>query len=191
MNDMPQTSTCLITIPASRLRITANHGDSLLTLLAANSVLLRSDCGGRGVCGKCRVELLDAEDNRRSTTACTCRVDGDLRIAIPSASLLSPHIVTKAEIRLPNNFAQQQKIFTETHQYGIAVDLGTTTIAVYVIDRSCGQVLASLALKNPQSLYGDDVMSRIGFAGDDAERLAHLQRMTAGALLWAIDALVA
>lgn len=191
MNDMHHTSTYLVTIPASRLRITANRGESLLTLLAANSVLLRSDCGGRGVCGKCRVELLDAEDSRRSTTACTCRVDGDLRIAIPSTSLMSPHILAKAEIRLPGSFMQQRRICAKTEQYGLAVDLGTTTIAVYVVDRSCGQVLASLALKNPQSLYGDDVMSRIGFAGDNAERLAQLQRLTSGALLWAIDALVA
>lgn len=191
MNDMLQKSTCLITIPASRLRITARCGEPLLTILAANSILLRSDCGGRGVCGKCRIELLDAEDSRHSTTACTCRVDGDLLIAIPSTSLISPHIVAKAEIRLPSKFTEQRRIFTKTHQYGIAVDLGTTTIAVYVVDRSCGQVLASLALKNPQSLYGDDVMSRIGFAGDNAERLAQLQRLTTGALLWAIDALIA
>ncbi|MCP4339509.1 MAG: ATP-binding protein [Desulfobulbaceae bacterium] len=42
------------------------------------------------------------------------------------------------------------------------INLGTTTIALYLCNMTHGEVVASLSVKNPQVLYGDDVMSRIG-----------------------------
>ena len=48
--------------------------------------------------------------------------------------------------------------------YGIAIDLGTTTIAAYLIHLGSGKQEAALAVSNRQAMYGDDVMSRLSYA---------------------------
>ena len=53
--------------------------------------------------------------------------------------------------------------FTERN-YGIAVDVGTTTIAAYLCDLGTGEVLGTESMVNPQVVYGEDVMSRITHA---------------------------
>ncbi len=48
--------------------------------------------------------------------------------------------------------------------YGLAVDIGTSTVAGYLCDLSSGEVVASDAMVNPQVIYGEDVMTRITYA---------------------------
>ena len=52
----------------------------------------------------------------------------------------------------------------QTNSYGLAVDLGSTTIAAHLCDLQNGKVLASAGLMNPQIKYGEDVMSRVSYA---------------------------
>jgi uncharacterized 2Fe-2S/4Fe-4S cluster protein (DUF4445 family) len=47
---------------------------------------------------------------------------------------------------------------------GLAVDVGTTTVAGFLCDLDSGRVLASESMMNPQTPYGDDVMARITYA---------------------------
>ena len=47
--------------------------------------------------------------------------------------------------------------------YGLAVDVGTSTVAGYLCDMSTGAVVATGSMMNPQVVYGEDVMSRISF----------------------------
>ena len=49
---------------------------------------------------------------------------------------------------------------------GLAVDIGTTKVAGYLVDLSTGAVLASKGVMNPQISYGEDLISRIVAAGD-------------------------
>jgi uncharacterized 2Fe-2S/4Fe-4S cluster protein (DUF4445 family) len=58
--------------------------------------------------------------------------------------------------------------------YGLAVDVGTTTVAGYLCDLGTGQVVATAALMNPQVAYGEDVMSRIAYAMNHEDGLARL-----------------
>lgn len=48
--------------------------------------------------------------------------------------------------------------------YGLAVDIGSTTVAGYLCDLRTGQLLATESLMNPQVTYGEDLMSRISYA---------------------------
>lgn len=48
--------------------------------------------------------------------------------------------------------------------YGLAVDIGTTTVAAYLCNLHNGQVAAADSMMNPQVIYGEDVMSRITYA---------------------------
>ena len=54
--------------------------------------------------------------------------------------------------------------FFEGHLYGLAVDLGSTTIAAHLCDLTDGAVLASSGLMNPQIRFGEDLMSRVSYA---------------------------
>lgn len=59
---------------------------------------------------------------------------------------------------------------------GLAIDVGTTTLAMQVINLENGQVVSTLARKNPQVLYGNDVISRIGHAMQHKNGLEELQK---------------
>ncbi|MEM6277491.1 MAG: ASKHA domain-containing protein [Pseudomonadota bacterium] len=48
--------------------------------------------------------------------------------------------------------------------YGVAVDLGSTTIAAHLCDLATGDILASSGLMNPQIRFGEDLMSRVSYA---------------------------
>jgi uncharacterized 2Fe-2S/4Fe-4S cluster protein (DUF4445 family) len=50
------------------------------------------------------------------------------------------------------------------YSLGLAIDVGTTTVAGYLCDLDSGLVLASASMMNPQTPYGDDVMARITYA---------------------------
>ena len=60
--------------------------------------------------------------------------------------------------------------------FGLAVDLGSTTIAAHLCDLATGEVLASSGLMNPQIRFGEDVMSRVSYSmmnpGGDIEMTA-------------------
>lgn len=60
---------------------------------------------------------------------------------------------------------------------GLAVDLGTTKIAVYGIDLETGQTLAAEGLMNPQIAYGEDVIARIAFAQKGPDEASRLQTL--------------
>jgi uncharacterized 2Fe-2S/4Fe-4S cluster protein (DUF4445 family) len=60
--------------------------------------------------------------------------------------------------------------------YGLAVDVGTTTVAGYLADLTTGEVIATDAIMNPQVAYGEDVMSRIGYAVKSKNGLKQLHR---------------
>jgi uncharacterized 2Fe-2S/4Fe-4S cluster protein (DUF4445 family) len=53
--------------------------------------------------------------------------------------------------------------------YGLAIDIGTTTVAVYLCRLGNGQIVAMDAMVNPQAKYGEDVMSRITYAMTNPE----------------------
>lgn len=61
-------------------------------------------------------------------------------------------------------------------QYGIAYDVGTTTIVGYLIDLSTGEPIAVASERNPQSTHGEDVVSRISFAARSERNLRKLQQ---------------
>ncbi len=58
--------------------------------------------------------------------------------------------------------------------WGLAVDVGSTTIAAYLCDLQTGDLLASDATMNPQITYGEDLMSRISYATGNADGLKKL-----------------
>ena len=76
--------------------------------------------------------------------------------------------------------------FHEGGLYGLAIDLGSTTIAAHLCDLRNGSVLASGGVMNPQIRFGEDLMSRVSYAmmnpGGDVEMTRAVRE--------AIDALI-
>ena len=66
--------------------------------------------------------------------------------------------------------------------YGLAVDLGSTTIAGHLCDLSSGEVLASGGLMNPQIRFGEDLMSRVSYVMMNPEGVNEMTDAVRGAL---------
>ncbi len=77
--------------------------------------------------------------------------------------------------------------FHEDGIYGLAIDLGSTTIAAHLCDLSNGSVLASSGVMNPQIRFGEDLMSRVSYAmmnpGGDVEMTAAVRTALNGLIL--------
>ena len=71
---------------------------------------------------------------------------------------------------------------TTMHTYGMAFDIGTTSIVGFLVDLSTGEQLAAVGSINPQAVYGGDLMSRIAFAQFNAEALKKLQTRVLAAI---------
>jgi uncharacterized 2Fe-2S/4Fe-4S cluster protein (DUF4445 family) len=71
--------------------------------------------------------------------------------------------------------------------YGLAVDIGSTTVAMHLCDMRTGAVLATASRMNPQVAYGEDLMSRISYADNRDDGLATLH----GAVINALNELAA
>jgi len=69
-----------------------------------------------------------------------------------------------------------------SRQLGLAIDLGTTKIAGYLVDLSDGQTLASKGIMNPQISYGEDVISRITAAIQLPDGSVQLQKLAVEAI---------
>lgn len=122
-------------------------------------------CAGNHTCGKCRIkaegivsplnesekQLLHEQDiANHIRLACACTILGDTTVTIhePTDSKIIAWYHTPAYERTESG-------------YGFAVDIGTTTVAVQLIERETGKVLAERLAENAQRGYGADVISRI------------------------------
>ncbi len=66
--------------------------------------------------------------------------------------------------------------------YGVAVDVGSTTVAAHLCDLSSGEVLASASMMNPQIRFGEDLMSRVSYVMMHPEGAAEMTAIIRGAL---------
>ncbi len=187
----------------------AESGQTVLEVLIGAGIFLRTDCGGKGSCGKCRVRVIgpsrEAADKPDESElkilgpsylsegfrlACRLKLSKDISLQIPETSRLSAEVAQKGLPTLFNKLSGLKSSWSgQPESYGLAVDLGTTTLAVYLCDLSSGAVMASTSARNPQTLFGDDVMSRIGAIRTDPGSLTRQQRMAVRAIEWGVTSL--
>jgi len=63
---------------------------------------------------------------------------------------------------------------TRPQAYGMAFDIGTTTVVGYLVDLTSGEILATASSLNPQSAFGGDLMSRIAYAQENPSHVRTL-----------------
>jgi uncharacterized 2Fe-2S/4Fe-4S cluster protein (DUF4445 family) len=71
---------------------------------------------------------------------------------------------------------------TALHKFGLAIDIGTTSVVTTLMELESGEQLAAVSSLNPQAVFGGDLMSRIAFAQFDAGNLRKLQTRIVGLL---------
>ncbi len=161
---------------------------TLLEAAGQAGIILNTACGGRGTCKKCLVYL---EPDHRQVLACQHRIQSDLKVSIPVESryfeqqILEHGIEAKIEPSLTIYEELRKKTVAEKI-FGLAVDIGTTTVVAKLINMADGKCLATESVLNPQTRYGDDVISRIAYA-QNAEILTQLHK----AIIYCIYDLIA
>ena len=161
--------------------------------IVATGLPLEQPCAGRGTCHKCKViaqgtlspldekeleGLTEAERAASYRLACRARVLGDVSVT------LAPIVV------------YSNKIFRASDDYkrpgvplGLAIDLGSTTVAAFVTTLTDGQVCAGAAALNQQTAFGADVISRIAAAQHGPESAERLSMLAQSSIVQAVDAL--
>ncbi len=247
------------------------EGTSLLAAARAQGVDLDSVCGGRGICGRCQIEVAEGRFAKHAVDSsathaspwneveqryadkrgafprgrrlgCQAKICGDLVVDVPPESQVHRQVVRKraeehpieidpvvrlcyVEVREPDmqepssDFRRLQEALEQQwgvagaradlatlaglqktlragrwnatvalrkgrdivaimpgfaeRAYGVAIDVGSTTIAAHLCDLMSGAVVASVGAMNPQIRFGEDLMSRVSYVmmnpGGDAE----------------------
>ena len=135
-----------ITLLPSGQRIEVEHGATLHQGLQSAGILLDAPCGGNGRCGKCTVTVEGKEQ-----LACQITVTDSMEVSLPQEK--NSLVLTEGTSRAVRPDG--------TDRYVLALDVGTTTLAAYLMDGSTGQLLARAGAQNPQISFGADVISRI------------------------------
>lgn len=162
----------------------AADAGTLCEILARDGIELNTRCGMRGLCRGCEVILekgaVTLGDERIVAPAtirscCARPATPEIGIRVPACSLSGhrPIAISEFSIRVP--FAHDPLFSGARSHVGLAVDIGTTTVAVLAVDLCRGGILAEAGDFNRQIRYGDNVVTRIQRAGESPEMLARLQ----------------
>lgn len=158
---------------------------SLAELLIENKVFIDRPCNGKGKCGKCAVEFVsDAPKpnkydknelgkkqlDKGYRLACKCVIKSDAEIQ----SSDNKKMVIKSD-GIKDKFKVNLQDDTLSKSYGVAIDLGTTTIVVYLVKLSNGKTVGVKSSINPQRKYGDNVITRSEYIHNNVDGLKNLQ----------------
>ena len=142
---------------------------------------LNTRCGMRGLCAGCTVKLLDGLFRRRDGVIVAAPAEvkacqGDVphgeraEIAVPARSLSvhQPQVVTTFKLGVSAAHQPLVPVLPGTSDHGLAIDIGTTTVVVALVNLTTGDIVGEQSAFNRQIEMGDDVVTRIQLAGDPA-----------------------
>ena len=209
----------IIRIKGKNHWVQTESGVTALTLFRETGEAVYAPCGGNGTCGKCRMYIkgdISAPDEREKSfltereleggirLACMCRLLGNFEI-VPMDEAMRIQTSSKCVAYTADPILRTVRNGNETVFYkdgaefcresagvsnlGLAVDIGTTTVAVYLCDMDNGAILGVRGFKNPQSIYGADVISRMDKIMKDESLLAIQQRSVCAAIREAAESM--
>lgn len=123
-------------------------------------------CGGKGTCGGCKIKILHGDlplDEEQSKLLTDAGFSNEYRLTCKT------NVTQNVTIQVDqyNTFILADNTnfnFTPKKGFGIAIDIGTTTIVAQLLNLESGKVMDVTTSLNPQSRYGADIISRIDFA---------------------------
>jgi len=173
--------------------VEADTGSILGDVIAGTELPLEQPCAGRGTCGKCKVlveagvappdeveqeHLTPGEIALENRLACRARIQSDAKV------VLSPIVVYSNK-----NFRSTSRYKRSKGPLGLAIDLGSTTVAAFLTMLDDGEVATGSASLNQQTVYGADVISRLAAATNDPQNRERLHRLSLASINQAVDSL--
>jgi uncharacterized 2Fe-2S/4Fe-4S cluster protein (DUF4445 family) len=190
-------------------------GASLFNCADALGVRVPTSCRKQGKCKECVVEVAEgmtclspkdpAEIHLRDNFRLSCCAE-----IVASSGVVRCHTMRRGDLRIERHALQLptsgqkpeldpavtrdgDRILLDGEEidrrtgpiHGLAMDLGTTTVVIRLLNLETGEVVADASFENPQRFGGSDVMSRIHYDTEDKSRL--LQRTLAGYVSHAIE----
>jgi uncharacterized 2Fe-2S/4Fe-4S cluster protein (DUF4445 family) len=158
---------------------------TLADFLAAHGFPLNTRCGKRGICNGCEVAVGEADGAEMNVEkACQRPGAGAKLVKIPARSRMEhrPQVSETFRIDIP---VAHQPLF-EAGSGGdtaVAIDLGTTTVVVMLVDLGSGEVLGTAGGFNEQIRFGDNVLTRIDIGSDPEVRRQMQEAVTAGTIV--------
>jgi uncharacterized 2Fe-2S/4Fe-4S cluster protein (DUF4445 family) len=166
----------------------AHQGQTLLEVAQTAGVGLASVCGGMGTCEECRVRLASGRLTRPTLVeeavlskaelisgmrlACQAEPLSDVKLDIPPESLTAAQ---RLQLDGEETHLEPKAAIRSFGAHGLAVDIGTTKLAAYLVNLSSGATVARAGAMNPQIAFGEDVISRIAYAGREHGGAGKLQ----------------
>lgn len=168
-------------------------GETVLSHARKAGIPLFAPCGGEGRCGKCRVVVagrtkggddpgvLSPEERGKGTRlACRCLpLSGGLTVTVPPGSRparLAAYIEGR-DMAGDGPFAPLYPASQAARPLGIALDIGTSTLAGALVDLADGAILARTSADNPQMACGEDLISRIVFGEENRDGFGFLRSL--------------
>lgn len=161
----------------SQKNLSVNAPCNLLDALTDGGYFIPANCGGKGSCKKCRVRVISgsfenaAPDKDGYILSCKAVITASAEIEVPE---VSGRGITAFAGSADAGGQGKQYDFSG---YGIALDIGTTTLAAALTELDTGREIGVYSCLNPQAAYGADVLSRISAAGEG--KLKTLQKLIA------------
>ncbi len=160
-------------------RVAIRPEETILEAAQSGGVELQAICAGDGTCGGCRVLptegrfapptqkerhlLTPSELDRGLRLACQTRVLGGASIEILPESLTAAQRLQVEDAGEGVAAPPEARPSAPPSRLGLAIDIGTTKLALYLVDLDTGGTLARHGALNPQVSYGEDLISRIAF----------------------------
>ncbi len=124
----------------------AKDGEILADVLLRGGFSHARPCGGRGICGKCKVKV-DGKDE----LACKYIVHSDISVEVSAEGTI-----------LSESGAAEEAAVSDI--YELVLDIGTTTLVMALVSAKEKKIIKVITENNPQRVFGADVISRIAYS---------------------------
>lgn len=174
-----------------KIEVETENGKSLLAFLREQQIYIDAPCNGKGNCGRCLARFLEGapeptEKEKRLLSkeelsegmrlACAAQPQGKCVVELPSrgetemAALVEGRTVNgeRTAALVEGRTVGRERTAGLSEGYGVAIDIGTTTLAASLLHLAGGRRICTASAVNHQRAYGADVISRIQAACDGA-----------------------
>lgn len=177
----------VITICQTGQKIVCEEGAVLLRVLLEHGIFVDNPCNGTGVCGKCKVRVCRNPQVGEAANEMACGAVSEtekrllspeeLKAGVRLSCMTKVHGDTEIELLqkerkhrvLTTGYVPEFEMDSFDGGYGVAVDIGTTTVVMAMIDLKTGEEVASASNINAQKHYGLDVLTRITYEYEHGE----------------------
>ncbi len=178
-------------------------GFSVLSAARQHEIDITATCGGRGRCRSCRIKQIEgaavpagvadraqlSEDEIREGYRLACQCYPGRSYPGPNARFSIAPPTRETSFQILSEPGEWRERLTSVDRgsrhetpWGIAFDIGTTTVVGYLINLETGETSACVAGLNPQTVFGGDLISRIAFAAEKAANVRKLHQRIAAFL---------